>query len=171
VDEGSLRRASGATVHPLFDPASGVHDLAVVLFTPGTFADVAPVSLPRPGALDALGPAGNGEGPQFTLVGYGAQIRTDGLDVAGYRATARASFEGLTPDWLLLSGDADDLPRSGALCQGDSGSPQFFGGSNIQVGLHHHHPGCAGTSLSQRLDTAAEQAFLAPFVALSLDRP
>ena len=58
------------------------------------------------------------------------------------------------------------LPRSGALCYGDSGSPQFLGSSNIQVSLMHDVPGaCSGTSHNQRLDTSAERRFLAPYLS------
>lgn len=43
-------------------------------------------------------------------------------------------------------------------------SPVFLGGSNVQVATYHTAEGCYGTGFAQRLDTPAEQAFLAPFI-------
>ena len=83
----------------------------------------------------------------------------------GYRKTARAGFHDLSGDWLQLTNTVDAWPRSAGLCYGDSGSPQFLGGSDLQVSLAHDVPGtCAGISHSQRLDTAAERRFLAPYL-------
>jgi hypothetical protein len=163
LEESRLARATGVALHPAFEPgfvpgagapAVGRHDLAVLTFAPGTFAGVAPVVLPA-GRL----PAGR---PRVTLVGYGAELR-GGLYLPGYRKTARASFAGSDANWLLLSAPS---PRGGALCMGDSGSPQFLGASNLQISVFHDTaPGCAGgPSYSQRLDTPAERAFLAQFV-------
>jgi hypothetical protein len=175
VPESKIERATGVVLHPDFEPGFvpgtgaptvGRHDVAVVLFPAGTFAGVTPVRLARPGALDHLRPAGRRRGPRFTLVGYGAETR-DGLFYApGYRKTARAGFHDLSRDWLQLTNSVGGLRRSGALCYGDSGSPQFLGGSNIQVSLFHDSaPACAGISYSQRLDTRAEHRFLAPYLA------
>ncbi len=164
IDESQLAHAIGADIEPGYDPTSGIHDLAVVVFPPGTF-DVAPVDLPRLGALDHFAAAGNREGPQFTLVGYGTEVRDDGFYAAGYRKAARASFYDLDGNWLQLRNEVDDLPRSGALCPGDSGSPQFLAGTNTQVSVHHQAaPPCGGTGYEQRLDTLAEQQFLADYV-------
>jgi hypothetical protein len=174
VPESQIERATGAVVDPDFVPGfvpgSGdqtlsPHDLAVVLFPPGTFNGVDPIELPRLGALDDLAAAGQREGPQFTLVGYGAEVRDDGLYVAGYRKTARASFSDVSGNWLELNEGVGDLPRSGGLCPGDSGSPQFLGGTNIAVSLLHGGSfDCSGIGYSQRLDTPAEQQFLAPYL-------
>jgi hypothetical protein len=174
VPESKIARATGVVLHPDYEPGFvpgtgaptvGRHDVAVVLFAPGTFAGIEPVRLARAGALDHLQRAGRRHGPQFTLVGYGVEIR-DGLFWApGYRKTARASFVDLDGNWLELTNTVGERPRDGALCYGDSGSPQFLGGSNVQVSLFHDAPGtCIGTGHSQRLDTAAERRFLAPFL-------
>jgi hypothetical protein len=136
-----------------------------VLFPPGTFAGVRPVHLIHPGALQHLGAAGRRHGPQLTLVGYGAEVRSGGLYAAGYRKTARAPLYDVSADWLLFVNRNDGRPRSGALCSGDSGSPQFLGGSNIQISLlHDAGASCSGIGYSQRLDTPAEQRFLAPYL-------
>lgn len=170
IPESKIARATGVVLHPDFEPGFvpgtgaptvGRHDVAVVLFPAGTFAGVEPVRLARRGALDHLRPAGRRRGPQFTLVGYGAEIRDGAFYAHGYRKAARAGFLDLTDNWLMLSG------RTGAPCYGDSGSPQFLGGSDIQVALLHDTSGvCAGTSYSQRLDTPSEREFLERFVDL-----
>ena len=152
-DPSSLVHASGAVVAPYDE---GI-DLAVVVFDGHPFAGVTPMRLPRVGQLDHLAVHGDRQGPQFTIVGYGAGLR-DGPDpfyVVGYRKTARASFAGLTANDLELTDSATGgLPRAGALCQGDSGSPQFLGDSDVAVSLlHASDPLCNGTSRSQRLDT------------------
>jgi hypothetical protein len=173
VPESKIARAIDVRLHPDFEPgfvpgrgtpAVGRHDVAVLLFAPGTFAGVDPVRLARPGALDHLRAAGARRGPQFTLAGYGAEVR-GGFFFPGYRKTARAPFHDLDANWLQLESTVGALPRSGALCFGDSGSPQFLGGSNVQVALHHDAPGdCSGVAYAQRLDTPAERRFLAPFL-------
>jgi hypothetical protein len=175
VGEAAIERATGVALHPDYQPGfvpgtgaptAGAHDVAVVLFAPGTFAGVEPVELPRDGLLDRLRAAGRRHGPQFTLVGYGAELR-GGFFIPGYRKTARATLHDVSADWLQLENAAGGLPRGGALCMGDSGSPQFLGGSNVQVSLFHDPPpGCVGVAHSQRLDTPAERRFLSRFIAL-----
>lgn len=170
VPESSIARAADVVVDPLFDPASftdptgGAHDLAIVEFASGTFAGVTPVQIVHPGLFDHLAAAGGRRGPQLTLVGYGTELR-DGTDyVPGYRKTGRASFVDATDVWLELSQDTDALPRSASPCAGDSGGPQFLGGSNIQVSVYHTAAGCYGIGYAQRLDTPSEQAFLGRFL-------
>lgn len=164
LDDSQVVRATEVVVDPDYDPESGLNDLAVLVFPAGTFT-VTPVELPSVGFLDNFAPEDLREGPQFTLVGYGAEIQDGAFYVAGYRKTARAPFRDLEDNWLLLSNTGDDLPQSGKLCYGDSGSPQFFGGSNIAVSLlHDGGVTCDGESLNQRLDTVGAQAFLAPYL-------
>jgi hypothetical protein len=127
-----------------------------------SFAGAAPA---RASDLGHLGAAGRRHGPQLTLVGYGAEVRNGGLYAPGYRKTARAPVYDVSGDWLLFVNRNDGQARSGALCSGDSGSPQFLGGSNIQVSLLHDAGAfCSGIGYSQRLDTPAEQRFLAPYL-------
>ena len=164
VPESKLERATRVVLHPDFEPgfvpgsgapAVGRHDVAVVLFAPRTFAGVKPVRIAPPRTLDVLRPVL--PWLPFTLVGYGAEMRNGRFYSPGYRKTAHARFEGLDDNWLLL-----DNTVSG-LCYGDSGSPQFLAGTNVQVSLLHDGSGtCGGTSYSQRLDT--ERRFLAPYL-------
>jgi len=119
----------------------------------------------RSGALDHLRPSGRRRGPRFTLVGYGMETRDGLFYAAGYRKTARAGFHDLSADWLQLTNRVGAWRRSGALCYGDSGSPQFLGGSNLQVSLFHDSvPACDGVGYNQRLDTRSERRFLAPYL-------
>jgi hypothetical protein len=171
VPEAKIARATGVVLHPDYEPGFvpgsgaptlGRHDVAVVLFRPGTFARVKPVRVARPGTLDLLRPVL--PWLPFTLVGYGAELRDGLFYAAGYRKTARTGFQSLSGNWLELDNTAGG--RRGALCYGDSGGPQFLGGSDIQVSLlHDAGPSCSSTSHSQRLDTRAERRFLAPYLA------
>jgi hypothetical protein len=169
VPETKLARATSVVLHPDFEPgfvpgsgapAVGRHDVAVVLFAAGTFADVAPVRLARPGALDRR------HRGQFTIVGYGMEERDGRFSAPGYRKRGRAGLHALTPDWLQLTSASGAGPLRGTPCYGDSGGPQFLAGSSIQVALFHDAPPtCSGISYSQRLDTRSERRFLAPYLS------
>lgn len=171
VPESAIAYATDVVVDPLYDPATytettgGAHDLAVVELAPHSFPGVKPVQIAHPGLFDALAAEGNRNGPQLTIVGYGAQVQDGRIYIAGYRKTGRASFVDATANWLEMTQTTDGLPRSAAICLGDSGSPQFLGGSNVAVAVTHGGDlGCNGISYSQRLDTSAEQAFLATYL-------
>lgn len=171
VPESGIARATEVVVDPLYDaatfttPTGGAHDLAVVEFAPGTFAGVTPVRIVHTGALSHHRAAGDRQGPRMTIVGYGAELRDGSLYIAGYRKTGRASLVDVTANWLVYAQTTVGLPGNAALCDGDSGSPQFLGGSNVQVSVYHTGDGlCSGNGWAQRLDTPAEQAFLVPFL-------
>ena len=92
-------------------------------------------------------------------------LRDGGTYLAGCRNMGRASLLDATDNWLAVSQITGGLPGNAALCVGDSGSPQFLGGSNVQVSVFHGGDlGYIGIGYAQRLDTPAEQAFLAPFI-------
>ena len=163
-------RPIAIALHPDFTPGFvpgvsdttlGAHDLAVLQFAPGTFAGVDPVRVVRRDRHRAAG-----HRPGFTFVGYGAELRGDRFYAPGYRKSARLAFDSLLPDWLLTRTAAGRSPRNGTPCSGDSGSPLFLGRSDVQVALFHTTagPSCTGAGYHQRLDTHAEQAFLAPFL-------
>lgn len=173
VDESKLARATSVALHPDYTPGfvpgsgvptAGAHDVAVVLFPAGTFAGVQPVNLPRRRVLDHLRAHGR-HVPQFTLVGYGAEITDAGIYAPGYRKTARAPFASLDANWLLLTNIVGPRPHNGALCYGDSGSPQFLGRSNLQVSLFHDLTStCTGLGYNQRVDTRPERRFIAAYL-------
>ena len=163
-----LTRANQAVIHPDFGGFDNrTHDLAVVLFSPNTFAGVVPVELPRAHQLDRLD---LGRKP-IRLVGYGLDPEHgDGEPVfvgEGYRQTATAPFLRLTSRQLLLNGDAA-ATRQGGLCLGDSGSPQLLAGTNLALSLHSENApevdACRGVLREQRLDTRSERRFLARYL-------
>jgi hypothetical protein len=164
-----LIKANAAVMHPRFREGEDIveHDVAVVLFEPGTFAGVAPVQLPKERQLERL-PLRRAP---IRLVGYGTDPEHgDGgtvFVVDGYRQTALAPFHRLTNRQLLLNGDAA-ATRLGGLCIADSGSPQLLDGTNLILSLFSgHSPGvedCRGEIRGQRLDTRSERRFLARYV-------
>ena len=174
VPESQIARATGVVLHPDYEPGfvpgqsaptAGAHDVAVVLFPKGTFAGVKPVDLARPGTLDRVRPHGRRHAPDLTLVGYGAELRDGAFFVNAYRKTARAPIADVDPNWLLFANTVTSQPRSGAGCYGDSGSPQFLAGSDVQVSiLHDGGANCSGTGYAQRIDTRSEHDFIAPYL-------
>jgi hypothetical protein len=162
-----ITRANQAVTHPDFDEDRLRHDVAVVLFPPGTFAGVQPVELPKLRQLDHL----DLHRARIRLVGYGSDPEHgDGepqFIVEGYRQTATAPFRRLTGRQLLLDGDAA-ATRQGGLCIADSGSPQLLPGTNLALSLFSTHShevdACRGVIHAQRLDTRSEREFLAHFL-------
>jgi hypothetical protein len=162
-----VTRATQAVVHPDFDEDKLRHDLAVVLFAPGTFAGVEPAELPKLRQLERLD---LGRAP-IRLVGYGSDPEQgDGepqFNVEGYRQTATAPFRRLTNRQLLLDGDAA-ATRQGGLCIADSGSPQLLPGTNLALSLFSNHShevdACRGVIHAQRLDTRSERDFLSRYL-------
>jgi hypothetical protein len=159
--------ARAAVTHPRFGGSENrVHDVGVLVFAPGTFAGVTPVRLPRPGEFDR----GLHRRDSFTLVAYGSDPEWGDGDppvfiAEGYRQRASAPFKRLTPTQLQLDGRARVTGRGG-LCLGDSGSPQFFANTNVQLSLLSNvdDDNCNGTILGQRLDTPSERRFLSDYV-------
>jgi hypothetical protein len=164
-----VHRPLATIVHPRFRPETLAHDLAVLLFPPATF-DVEPVRLPPLRLLDRIGLRSARVGPHvsFTLVGYGADPDYSGGEpryfVRGYRQTATAPFHALSAGQLDLQGA--DVSGQGGLCLGDSGSPQLLAWSNVAVSLLSAVGDTCREIVAQRLDTPAEQRFLARFVKL-----
>ena len=168
---GPVDRSIGVVVHPDFGRGlSRINDLAVVLFPEGTFAHVTPVDLPTAGLLDELAARGGLVGRTVTLVGYGtdAEVGPPRYFFHGYRQTATAPVQALTPRWLRIQ-HTPAATDQGSLCYGDSGSPQFLGGpeSNLVVSLLSHGlTTCRGAARAQRLDTVSAREFLSQFIGL-----
>jgi Trypsin len=159
-----VERPLATIVHPRFDPETLAHDLAVLVFAPGTF-DVRPVDLPRPRLLDALSRRPGLAGASFTLVGYGADPDYSAAEpryfIRGYRQTATAPFLALSSGQLRLAGA--DAGGRGGLCVGDSGSPQFLGSSNTAVSQLSAVGETCREIVAQRLDAPADRGFLSRF--------
>jgi hypothetical protein len=164
-----MTKANQAVMHPdFFETDTDIgHDVAVVLFEPGTFAGVEPVQLPKERQLDRLALKRN----SIRLVGYGSDPEHgDGetiFVVEGYRQTALAPFRRLTHRELQLDGDAA-ATRLGGLCIADSGSPQLLEDTNLALSTFTGHSpdveDCRGVTHSQRLDTRAERRFFARYL-------
>jgi hypothetical protein len=158
-----VERPVATVVHPRFDSGTLAHDLAVLVFAPGTFS-VEPIRLPRPHLLDKLARKSGLTGTALTLVGYGADPDYSGAEpryfVRGYRQTTTAPFLALTERQLRLQGA--DGSGQGGLCLGDSGSPQLLG--NVAVSLLSAVGETCREIVAQRLDLPQDRGFLSRYV-------
>jgi hypothetical protein len=158
------------------DPAytgaqSDPHDIAVVVFAKA-IKGIPPATLPRAGLLDDLKKAGTLQGSTFTSVGYGSYDPQNGPGGFTYRyddvrQQAHGSYNSLTQAWLKLSLNAST--GNGGTCYGDSGGPNFLGGSDSSLLVATTITGdvqCVSTNVDYRLDTASARAFLGKYVSL-----
>lgn len=157
---------------PRFKDESALHDMAVVLFDkpiPG----VKPAQLPPEGMLDRLKAEGKLQKSVFTPVGYGSlnptKKKKDGprFHYPDTRNQATISYKKLSRRWLDLSLKADG---DGSTCFGDSGGPNFLGGSEshllIATSISGADDACRGTNYDYRLDTPTARSFLDDYVTL-----
>ncbi|MFF4228399.1 trypsin-like serine protease [Streptomyces sp. NPDC001820] len=162
--------------HPDYPgPASDNHDISVVELPAAqvkarwTFT---PATLPKAGALDALGPQGLNDTP-FFVAGYGTQeaVRGPGGHThpgGGVRMKAPVGFDALNNAWVRLAMTAPQ--GNGGACYGDSGGPNFatLEGKRTLVATTITGDGpCYATNVSYRLDTPGARAFLSPFAKLA----
>jgi secreted trypsin-like serine protease len=160
------------TMHtnPLYNRSqSDTKDIAVLTFAQ-PIQGITPVQLPPAGLLDQMKQDGSLKTARFTSVGYGEQepVNGPGGKVYPFTADRRVStggFNSLTKTWLKLSGNPSH--GDGGTCYGDSGGPQFLGGSNLQTSITiTGDTVCRATNVDYRLDTPQARAFLGQFVAL-----
>jgi secreted trypsin-like serine protease len=155
-----------------FDPASSPlifgspvispygDDLAVVLLDAAP-AGITPVQVVRQvGYLDTL----DLKNATFKNVGYGVSEPVNApkgpvVEGAGTRRASLAGFNSLTKSSLKLTQNKG----FGGTCTGDSGGPQFLGSVQVSVTTGGDTM-CKATTVAQRLDTPAAQAFLAPYL-------
>ncbi|MBK5305807.1 MAG: trypsin-like serine protease [Frankiaceae bacterium] len=150
---------------------SDPHDIAVVVFAK-PIRGITPATLPRAGLLDQLKKNGTLQTSAFTSVGYGSYAPQNGSGGYTYfyddvRQQAHGSFNSLTTAWLKLSQNAST--GNGGTCYGDSGGPNFLGGSDSTLLVATTITGdaqCVSTNVDYRLDTAAARAFLGKYVSL-----
>lgn len=152
------------------------NDVAVVVLDKpvriGTYAKIA-----RRGLLDDMKAAGTlNRSTAFTSVGYGGQEDEPphgwGLPGSTFtyldtREWAIGYFNALGKGYLTISQNPN--AGSGGTCYGDSGGPQFLGGtdSNLQVSVTvTGDVFCKSTNKVQRLDIASVQSWLSQFVPL-----
>jgi len=155
------------------DPAynkstSDPHDIAVVVLDKAV-RGIAPARLPTSGSLTNV--TGS---QQFTSVGYGAQIVTNGPGGMAFHYTdtryvAVGTLNSLTPSWLRVSQNAST--ENGGTCYGDSGGPNFLGAGASETNIVAAttitgDTPCRSTNVDYRLDTKSARDFLAPYVTL-----
>jgi Trypsin len=151
---------------------SDLYDMAVVVFD-AAVPDIKPARLPALGVLDRLNADGGLQEATFTPVGYGALAPARGrrgntFTYTDTRNRTTISFHRLTRSWLQLS--LDRSKGEGGTCYGDSGGPNFLGGSTVDLLVATSISGvddaCKATNFDYRLDTASARHFLGEFVAL-----
>lgn len=162
--------------HPgYYGGADNPLDVAVVVLDKpvrGTTARIAPLGL-----LDRMKADGTlNQSTAFTSVGYGAQETEPphGWGAPGSSFTyldtrewAIGYFNALGKGYLTISQNI--ASGSGGTCYGDSGGPQFLGGtdSNLQVSVTvTGDMFCKSTNKVQRLDIFEVQSWLSQFVDL-----
>jgi hypothetical protein len=153
--------------HPLFTEAAFfLHDVGVVLLSkPVKLAAGQYGALPSVNQLDALHP---GSATTFTAVGYGLQrINPAKVEEERIRMFAEPHLIQInTPSVgdfsMLLSNNAS----TGGTCFGDSGGPNYLGGSNViaAVTSFGRNNNCAGTGGVFRLDRQNVLDFVRQFL-------
>lgn len=163
--------------HPsYYSGADNPNDVAVIVLDKpvklGTYSSIA-----RLGLLDQMKADGTlNQSTAFTSVGYGSQEvgPAHGWGHPGSpftyldtREWAIGYFNSLGKGYLTISQNINS--GSGGTCYGDSGGPQFLGGtsSNLQVSVTvTGDMFCKSTNKAQRLDIPSVQSWLKQFVAL-----
>jgi hypothetical protein len=162
------------TVHtnPAYETLSADNpgDLGVIVFD-APIPGITPASLPPENLLENIGPAVMSR-TMFSVAGYGMSALFGGADgggppghdatSGGTRKAADESFLSFTREWMRLG-----LHENGAVCGGDSGSPNLFGGSNVIAGITFGSPAdCKNVNWATRVDTASARAFLGQYLVL-----
>jgi hypothetical protein len=150
---------------------SDPHDVAVVVL-PKAVPNITPARLPEAGLLDRLRAAGTLQTSTFTSVGYGSLAPVNGPGGKTYvytdmRNQAHGSLNTLNNAWLRLS--QNPSTDNGGTCYGDSGGPNFLGGSDSDLLVATTITGdtaCRSTNVDYRLDTPDARSFLGRFVNL-----
>jgi hypothetical protein len=150
---------------PLYSNSAGdPHDIAVVVLDKAP-RGITPARLPKLGQLATLAP-----GTPIVSVGYGAQSVTSGpggkvLNYQDTRYVATGTLTTLTPAYLKAS--MNPAHGDGGTCYGDSGGPNFIGGTDIVAATTiTGDMWCRSTNVDYRLDTEAARGFLGQFVSL-----
>ncbi len=152
--------------HPSYDPdAFFLFDLGVVVLdSPVPMAEYG--QLPELDQLDSLKPRRH---TTFTAVGYGLQrINGDPKHTVAERVRMFAEphllqiNRGIARDYSLL---LSNNHSTGGTCFGDSGGPNFLGGSNVIAGVTSFglNGSCGGTGGVYRVDRADDLGWLATF--------
>jgi Trypsin len=158
--------------HPGYRGAqSDPYDIAVVVFDQPV-RGITPARLPAAGLLDRMKADGSLESATFTAVGYGSFEPVNGPGGQQFlyddsRNAAFGSFNSLNKAWLRLS--QNPSTGNGGTCYGDSGGPNFLGGTSSDLLVATTITGdtvCRSTNVDYRVDTVPARQFLGQFVAL-----
>ncbi|MEU8530246.1 MULTISPECIES: trypsin-like serine protease [Streptomyces] len=161
--------------HPAYPgPASDTHDISVVQLPAAQVKarwSFTPATLPKAGALGALGPQGLND-TAFVVAGYGTQEARRGPGGhthpgGGVRMKAPVGFDALNDAWVRLAMTAPQ--GNGGACYGDSGGPNFAtlnGRLTLVATTITGDTPCYATNVTYRLDTPGARDFLKPFVRL-----
>ncbi|MFF9847328.1 trypsin-like serine protease [Streptomyces litmocidini] len=161
--------------HPAYPgPASDPHDISVIELPAKAVKarwSFTPASLPKAGALAALGPQGLNS-TAFLAAGYGTQEAERGPGGqthpgGGVRMKAPVSFDALNDAWVRLAMTAPQ--GNGGACYGDSGGPNFAtlnGKLTLVATTITGDTPCYATNVTYRLDTTGARDFLKPYVQL-----
>jgi V8-like Glu-specific endopeptidase len=149
---------------PLYNAAqSDPHDIAVVVLD--STPKISPARLPAAGSLSKLP-----NSQLFTSVGYGAYEVTNSPGGHQYlyndvRMVATGTLNSINPSWLRIS--MNPSTGDGGTCYGDSGGPNFLGGSNVVAATTITGDAiCRSTNVDYRLDTPSARDFLDDYVTL-----
>jgi hypothetical protein len=154
--------------HPLFRETQFFrHDVGVVLLSRAVRLSASEYGkLPHVNQLDALQPSSS---TRFTAVGYGLQkinpvfIEAEKVRMFAEPWLVQINTPGFTGDYsLLLSNNA----ASGGTCFGDSGGPNYLGGSNVIAGVTSFglNGTCGGTGGVFRLDRTNVLDFVSQYL-------
>ncbi|MEV4425727.1 trypsin-like serine protease [Streptomyces sp. NPDC049602] len=161
--------------HPAYPgPASDTHDISVIELPAAAVKarwSFTPATLPRAGALDALGPQGLDD-TSFLVAGYGTEEAARGPGGqthpgGGVRMKAPVSFDALNSAWVRLAMTAPQ--GNGGACYGDSGGPNFAtlnGKLTLTATTITGDTPCYATNVAYRLDTPGARDFLKSYVRL-----
>jgi len=152
--------------NPAYDSKqSDPHDIAVVLLDRPQ-KRITPARLPTLGLLDELAKLNVLQSQIFTAVGYGETRETksggwSALEFSGTRMVSTSSFDALNKAWVRLS--QNPATQDGGACYGDSGGPNFLGGTASNMVVATTITGdavCRATNVVYRLDTQSAREFL-----------
>ncbi|WP_448810659.1 trypsin-like serine protease [Agromyces bauzanensis] len=109
----------------------------------------------------------------FTAVGYGTEVRQDGVDNSQpipqsypiMRRYVEMPAQKITPQILQTNGNENDPWGTGGTCFGDSGGPVFLDGELVAVTSYGYTSNCRYLDGYQRVDIPVVEEWLATFAA------
>jgi hypothetical protein len=144
------------------------HDIGVVVLDHSV--SLPTYALAPTGTLDALAKKRGTQDTSFTLVGYGVQVESPGLEVAQRtRYVGNVKLTNLNSSLVdgynvRVSASPGNGTGGSGICTGDSGDPLFLGGQIAAIGSFSVGKYCNGNSGAFRIDTTQSQSFLAAYL-------